>query len=132
VDVGLLRLIADEMVAGRAVPAGLDRGPARGVHRGLRLVGVPGSPGREQAQRPRELAALHGQLIRDAGRALGVGPGHQQPVLFEPLEALGQDVRRDTRKLVEQIVEPLRPGQQGLHDQQCPPVTDLGQCFRER
>jgi hypothetical protein len=102
------------------------------MHRGLGFVGMPGSPGREQAQRPREFAALDGQLIRDAGRALGVGPGHQEPVLSQPLEPLGQDVRRDTRKLVEQIVEPLRPGQQGFHDQQRPPVADPGQCFRER
>jgi len=131
-DVGRLVLVADEMVAGRAVPAGLDRGSAGRVHRGLGFLGVPGSPGREQAQRPGQFAALGGQLIGGARRAVGVGPGHQQPVPLEPLEPLGQDVRRDTRELVEQVVEPLRPGQEGLNHQQGPPIADPGQRFRER
>ena len=49
-DLGLIWLVVDEVVAGRAVPAGLDRGAARGVAERLRLVGVPGPPVRQQAE----------------------------------------------------------------------------------
>ena len=96
---GVVRLVVNEMVAGRAVPAGLDRGTARGVPGRLRRVGVPGPPVRQQAERPREFLAFGGQLVGGAGRPLGVRPGHEQRFPFEPLEALGQDVRRDTGDL---------------------------------
>jgi ATP-binding cassette, subfamily B, bacterial len=132
VQLGVLRLVVHEAVAGRAVPAGLDRGAARFVPGGLRRVGVPGPPVGQQAERPREFPALGGQLVLRAGRPVGVGPGHEQPIPFEPLEALGQDVRRDAGELVEQVVEPARPVEQGLHHQQRPPVTDPGQRLRER
>ena len=44
-------LVVNQPVAGRAVPAGLDRGAARGVAGRLRLIGVPGPPVRQQAER---------------------------------------------------------------------------------
>jgi len=94
-QVGVLGLVIDEVVAGGAVPAGLDRGPADRVPGRLGRVGMPGAPVRQQAERPGELPALGGELVGDARRALGVGAGHQQPFPFEPLEALRQDVRRD-------------------------------------
>jgi hypothetical protein len=52
VHLGVARLVVNELVAGRAVPAGLDGGAAGGVTRGVRQVGVPGPPVREQAERP--------------------------------------------------------------------------------
>ena len=55
---GVIELPVHETVAGRAVPAGLDRGAARGVPGGVRRVGMPGSPLRQQAQRPSEIPAL--------------------------------------------------------------------------
>ena len=88
-QLGLVRPVVNEMVAGRAVPAGLDRGTARGVPGRLRRVGVPGSPVRQQAERPREFLAFGGQLVGGPGRPLGVRPGHEQSFPFEPLEALG-------------------------------------------
>ena len=71
-------------------------------------------------------------IVLGAGRPLGVRPGYQQRFPFEPFEALGQDVRRDTGDLVEQLVEPARPGEQRLHHQQGPPVTHPGQRLGQR
>ena len=93
---------------------------------------MPGPPVRQQTERPREFLALGGQLVGGAGRSLGVRPGHQQRFPFEPFEALGQDVRRDTGDLVEQLVEPARPAEQRLHHQQGPPVTHPGQRLGQR
>ena len=132
VRLGVVRFVVDEFVAGRAVPADLDRGAAGGVARGVRRIGVPGAPVREQPERPGEFGALGGQLVGGPGRALGVQPRDQQSVAFEPLEALGQDVRGDARNQAEQLVEPGRAGQQRLHHQQRPPVADPGQRLGER
>ena len=129
---GVVRLVVDKMVAGRTVPAGLDRGAARGVPERLRRVGVPGPPVRQQAERPRQFLALGRQLVGGAGRPLGVRPGHQQAVPFEPLESVGQDVRRDTGNLVEQLIEPARPGEQRLNHQQGPPVAHPRQRLGQR
>ena len=60
VHLGVMGLVVNELVAGWAVPAGLEKGAARGVPRGLCQVGVPGSPVRQQAQRPGKLGALGG------------------------------------------------------------------------
>ena len=34
---------------------------------------------------------------------------------------------RDPRDLLQQLVEPPRPGKQGLHDEQGPPVPDMNE-----
>jgi hypothetical protein len=47
IHLGVVRLVVNEMVAGRAVPAGLDRGTAGGMPGRLRRVGVPGPPVRQ-------------------------------------------------------------------------------------
>jgi hypothetical protein len=111
VHLGVLRLVVDQLVTSGAVPAHLDRGAAGGMTRGAGLAGVPAPPVGEQAERAGQLGALGGELVGGPGRPLGVGPGYQQPVAFKPLEAVGQDVRRDARDLTEQVVEPARPGQ---------------------
>ena len=128
------------------------RGPARGQRDGRRSGSTSGprsacrtrdagapAPGRHArtpntpaGEAPPRVPALGRQLVGDAGRPLRVRPGHQQRFPFEPLEAFGQDVRRDTGELVEQIVEPARPGEQRLHYQQGPPVTDPGQRLGQR
>jgi DNA-binding Lrp family transcriptional regulator len=76
-------LVVDEMIAGRAVPAGFDRGAARGVPGRLRRVGVSGSPVGQQPERPGQFPALGRQLVGGAGRPLGVRPGHEQAFAFE-------------------------------------------------
>jgi len=86
-------LVVDEVVTGRAVPAGLEKGAARGVPEGFRRVGVPGSPVRQQAQRPGELGAFGGQLVGGPGRPLRVGPGNQQAFplpVTDPGQRLGK------------------------------------------
>src|SRR6516165_7943663 len=58
VQLGVARLVVHELVAGRAVPAGFDGRPAGEVTRGVRRVGVPSPPVREQQERPGEFGAL--------------------------------------------------------------------------
>jgi len=72
-----------------------------------------------------ELGAHGGQLVGGPGRPLRVGPGNQQPVPLQPLEALGEDVAAIPGDLAEQVIEPLRPAEQRLDQQYRPPVTDL-------
>src|SRR6266849_7107556 len=132
VQLGVVQLVVNELIAGGAVPADLDGSAAGGVTWGVVLVGVPAPPVGEQAERPGEFGAFGGELVVGTGRPLGVGPGYQQCVAFEPLEAVGQDVCGDARDLAEQVVEPARPGQQCLHHQQRPPVADSGSCLGER
>jgi hypothetical protein len=48
-DLSVAGVVVDEVVAGRAVPAGLEEGAAGGVPGGFGRVGVPGSPVRQQA-----------------------------------------------------------------------------------
>jgi hypothetical protein len=110
VRLGVTRLVVDELVAGRAVPAGFERGAAGDVTWGVHRIGVPGTPVREQPERPRELGALGCQLVGGPGGPLGVGPGYQQSVAFEPFEALGQNVRGDARDQSEKFIEPPRAG----------------------
>ena len=129
--------MVDEVVAGRAVPAGLEKGAARGVPGGFRLVGVPGPPSAPAGAAPGELGALGGQLVGGPGGPLRVGRGNQQPFPLQPLEALGEDVRGDPGDLAEQVIEPLRPAEQVIEplrpaeqrpgQQQRPLVTDPGQ-----
>ena len=71
-------------------------------------------------------------MVGGAGRPLGVRPGHEQAFAFQPLEPVGQDVRRDTGELIEQVVEPARPAEQRLHHQQSPPVAHPGQGLGQR
>src|SRR5258705_4709313 len=115
---GVRRLVVQYDVAGRAVPAGLDRGAAGRVAERHGRVGVPDGPVGQQAQRAAQFLALSGQLVLRARWSLAVEPGYQQPLALEPLEALGQNVRRYARDLAEQVVEPAWPAQQGLHPQQ--------------
>ena len=125
-------VVVDELVAGRAVPADLERSAAGGVTGGVVLVGVPAPPVGEQTERAGEFGAFGGQLVVRAGWSQRVGPGYQQAVALEPLEAVRQDVRGDARNLAEQVVEPERPGQQRLNHQRRPTVPDSCQCLGQR
>ena len=116
-DLDVAGLVVDEVVAGRAVPAGLEKGVARSVPGGFRRVDVPVSPVRQHAQRPGELGALGGQLVGGPGRPLRVGPGNQQPFPLQPLEALGEDIRGDPGDLAEEVIDPLWPTEQRLDHQ---------------
>src|SRR5713101_2158350 len=132
VHLGVIQLVVNELIAGGAVPADLDRSAAGEVTRGVGLVGVPAPPVGEQAERPGEFGAFGGELVGGPGWPLRVGPGYQQCVAFEPLEAVGQDVCGDARDLAEQVVEPARPAQAPPHDQCRPQVADSGQRLDKR
>jgi len=93
---------------------------------------MAGPPVREQAQRARKLPAFRGQLVRCAWRSLGIRPRYQKRVAFQPLEALRQDVSGDPRDLLQQLVEPPRSGEQGLHNEQSPTIADLCESIGER
>jgi serine protease Do len=93
---------------------------------------MPGPPVREQAKRARKLPAFRGQFVRCARRSLGIRPGYQKRVAFQPLEALRQDVRGDPGNVLQQLVEAPRSGQQGLHNEQSPTVADLSESIGER
>ena len=93
---------------------------------------MPGSPVREQAKRARKLPAFRGQLVRCAWRSIGIRPRYQKCVALQSLEALRQDVRGDPRDLLQQLVEPPRSGEQGLHNEQSPTIADLCESIGER
>jgi serine protease Do len=93
---------------------------------------MAGPPVREQAKRARKLPAFRGQLVRGAWRSLGIRPRYQKRVAFQPLEALRQDVSGDPRDLLQQLVEPPRSGEQGLHNEQSPTIADLSESIGER
>ena len=93
---------------------------------------MAGPPVREQAKRARKLPAFRGQLVRCARWPLGIWPRYQKRVAFQPFEALRQDVRGDPRDLLQQLVEPPRSGEQGLHNEQSPTIADLCESIGER
>lgn len=127
-----LRLVLDEVVTGRAIPPGLERSAAGGVPRcfcGKRMTGAPVC---EQAKRARKFPAFGGQLVGCARRSLGIWPRYEKRVAFQTLEALRQDVRRDPRDLLQEIVESPRSGEQGLHNEQSPTIADLYESIGER
>ena len=89
---GVIWLVVDELVAGWAVPANLERGTAGEVTLGAGRVGVLGPPVREQPERPGEFGTFGGQLVGGPGRPLRVRLGYQQPFPSQPLEALGERI----------------------------------------
>ena len=62
-DLGVVGLVVDETVTGRAVPAGFDRGAAFGVARGLALVEVISLAEKGGTDRETFLAYLNGTVI---------------------------------------------------------------------
>jgi hypothetical protein len=127
-------VVVDRPGAGRAVPAGFQRGAAGDVAQALGVggAGPVGAPLGQEAEGTGQLAAGRGQLVGEAGRPAGVGLADQDQLPLQVLEALGQHVGGDAGKGLQQLVEPARPGQQGLDQQQRPAVADAGDGFVER
>ena len=122
-----LRLVLEKVVARGAIPPRLD-GRATGLV--SRCFGRDCAPGPQCASRRRAPASSMPSAVSSggAGRSLDVGPREQNRVTFEALEALRQDVGRDPRDLLQQLVEPPRTREEGLYDEQSPPVPDASQC----
>src|SRR5262245_66583140 len=91
--------------------------PALGVHEGRLPVDVSRAPRGECPHYHPELAALVGQDVLGPRRMLGVeAPRHQRMLLHE-LEAIGEDVGRNTGQALLEVLDPARaaaeiPGQE--------------------
>jgi hypothetical protein len=127
-----LGLVLHEVVTGRAIPPRLEWSAAGRVPRSFSGKPMTGPPVREQAKRARKFPAFRGQLVRCARGSLGIRPRYEKRVAFQPLEALRQDVRGDPGDLLQQLVEPSRSREQGLHDEQSPTIPDLRESIGER
>ena len=68
--------------------------------------------------------AVRGQGVGHARRALLVRRGGDDPLALEPAQPVGQDVRGDARQRLPELVEPPRPIEQRLDDQQAPAIAD--------
>ena len=79
---------------------------------------------------PVSIAAF--QVTTKSRRSLGDRCGQDDPGLLEPLEALRQDIRSDPRDLLQQVVEPPRSREQGLHNEQSPTIPDLSESIGKR
>src|SRR5829696_797601 len=126
-----LRLALNKVVTGGAIPPGLQRGATFGVSN-LTWDCVPCPPMCQQAKGSGQFLALGGQLVRGSGWALGVQPGHHERVALEPLQPLGQNVRRNPWDVGLKVVESSRPNEERLNDEQRPAITNasesLGKC----
>jgi hypothetical protein len=126
-----LRLTLNKVVTGGAVPPGLEGGATFGVSN-LAWDRMPRTPMCQQAKGAGQFLTLGGQLVRGSGWALGVQPGHHQRVALEPLQPLGQNVRRNPWDVGLEVVESPRLNKQSLNDEQRPAITNasesLGEC----
>src|SRR4051812_1073947 len=117
-------VFADRPRAGCAVPASLERRAAIEVAERLGGVVSARTPARKQAQYAGQLAAIVGQGVGQPRRPLRVRPRSDDAAALESAQPVGQDVRGDAWYQALKLAEPLRPFEEGLDDQQRPPVTD--------
>ena len=110
-------IVVQEAVAGRAVPANIERSAARLMPRRFRVVGVPRAPAREEAERPGQFRAFGSEHVRSSRRTIRIRPSHHQSIPLQPLKPLGQDIGRNARDLIEQLIEPARAAQQRFDDE---------------
>jgi len=131
-----LERVGDREAAGWAIPARLERRAARFVAE--RLVGFAGrcctsrAPVGEQAERTGEVATVRSQGVVHPRRPLGVRPRNDEAAGLETPEPIGQDVRSDAGEGIKQVVVPPRAVEQGLDDEQAPPVADALEGGAER
>jgi protocatechuate 3,4-dioxygenase beta subunit len=130
VNVGLR--VLDRGGAGRAVPPGLHGGPAGGVAGRLGQLGVLRRPVAEQPECAGQPLAPSRQLVDQPQRALRVRADHHEPLALQVLQPLGQDVGRDPRHLLQEILEAPGPGEQRLDQEQRPAVPHAGDRLGER
>ena len=94
------------------VPERLARPPRR----------TPQSASRWSA--PGQLAAIGGERVLHAERAAAIGRGDEDPGALEAAQPVREDVGRDPRDRLAELVEAPRARQQRLDDQQAPAVAD--------
>src|ERR1700730_14580160 len=97
--------VVEDDSAGRAVPARLHQ-RAADLMAGSLGPRVPGAPVAQQPEGPGEVLALLAEAGGETRRPLRVGRGDGEELLLQRLETLGQDVRRDARQRLDEVVEP--------------------------
>src|SRR5262245_31352345 len=70
-----------------------------------------------------ELAALRGEPVLEARRALAVRDSLQDRLRHQPVEPVGEDVPRNSEALLE-LVEPAQPEEDVADDEQRPALAD--------
>src|SRR5439155_22913676 len=122
----------DRSLAGRVVPARVERGPAHRVTQRLGVARDARPPVGKEAQRTGELLALGSQLIGEADRPLAVRLGADDALRLQALQPVREDVRRDATDAGLQLIEAARPFQQRLDHEQAPSVPHPLEGSRER
>src|SRR5205807_9342590 len=73
-----------------------------------------------------EVLALLAGPVRGTRRPVRVGHGENQEFLLQMRQAMGQDVRRDARQRLDEVVEPSGTLEQRLNEQHRPAVAHPG------
>jgi len=105
---------------------------AFGVHQRGLPVDVTRAPRRQGADDHPELAPLVGQRVLRARRVVGVEPARHERVLLHQLEPIRENVGRDPREALLEILEPPRAPQHVPDEQKGPPVADQLERLRDR
>ena len=82
------------------------------------------APVGEQPKRAGELATEGSEFVLEAWRPLRVGARDDQRLPLEVAEALAEDVRRDPRQQLLQLVEAARAVEERVDDEQRPTLAD--------
>ena len=114
----------DGRLAGRAIPASLERRSAPAVTERFSVGGTSATPVGEKTKRGGEIAAVGRQGVGHPRRALLIRSRHDDPLALEPAKTVGEDVRGDAGNSFAQRPETLRPIEQGLDEQEAPAVAD--------
>ena len=100
--------------------------------RGIDVLRRACAPCGEQPQRVRKLPSGPRELVTVTNRSSRVRNSDEQTVPFETLQPLRQDVGRDARHPLDQIVEATRPAQKLFDQEQGPAIADESEGFVER
>ena len=105
--------------------------PAFGVHQRGLPVNVARAPRCQGADHHPEFASLVGQRVLRARRMVRVEPARRQRVLFHALEPIREDVGRDPREALLEILESPRSRQHVTHEQEGPAIADQLERLRD-
>src|SRR6185437_8807705 len=97
----------------------------------VHVVAMARAPVGQQPQRAGQLARRGAELVYEARRAVRVALGQHEPLRLEVAQALGEDVRRDARKLALQVPKAPWAVEKRLDDQQGPAIPDASERLRE-
>jgi hypothetical protein len=125
-------VIVDDPGARGAIPAGLEGASARRVTGEFAGTGTSRPPLRKQSECAGQFTAGSREGVLEAGWPLRIWPSDDKRLLFEVLETLGQDVRRDPRQVGAELVEAAGPLKERLDYQEGPPIAHAAEGVRQR